>query len=71
MTGHPRLDATRADTLEENLVQRRLHELEALDVRAGVDQAAQQKLRVGVRKKLELEIVRVVVAPPHERRIAE
>ena len=38
MAGHPRLDARGADRVEEDLVERRLHELEALDDRAGVDE---------------------------------
>ena len=45
MAGHPRFDARGADALEEDLMERRLHQLEALDVRAGVDQPAQQHLR--------------------------
>src|SRR5689334_24757040 len=69
MARHPRFDAARADALEEDLVQRGLHELEAFDVRACLDQPSQEKLRVGVRVELELEIVVAVVATPHEVRI--
>src|SRR5690349_13724434 len=69
MARHSGLDAARADTLDEDLVQRGLHELELLDVRAGVDQAAEQELRVGVGRQLELEVVVGVVALPNERGI--
>ena len=49
------------DALEEDLVQRRLHQLEPLDRRAGVDEPAQQHLRVAPRRQLELEEVVLVV----------
>src|SRR5579885_2161928 len=71
MSGQPRFDAGGADTLEEDLMQRGLHELEALDARARVDEPAQQDLRVRVRRELDLEIVVVVVELRHELRVAQ
>ena len=47
MTAHPRLHARGADFLEENAVQRWLHQLEPVDARPGLDEPAQQLLRVG------------------------
>src|SRR5512146_1889575 len=71
MAGHPRFDATRADALQEDFMERRLHQLEPLDVGAGIDQPAEQELRVGARRQLDLEKVRVVVEPVDERPVAE
>src|SRR6185437_10724152 len=66
MAGHPRFDAGHADALDEDLVERRLHELEPLDPRAGGDQPVQQRLRVGLRCELQLEVVVRVVDLVHE-----
>src|SRR4051812_25654205 len=57
---HALLDARGADLLEEDLVQRRLHQLEALDRSPGVHHAAQQRLRIGARSKLDF-VVAVLV----------
>src|SRR3990172_4792384 len=66
MAGHPRLDARRADPFEEDLVQRRLHELEALDARARVHETLEQRLGIGAPLKRDLEeAVRVVHALDH------
>src|SRR5438128_9131502 len=61
MARHPGLDAFGTDTLDEDLMERRLHELEAFDVRAGIEQASQQNLWVRRRRELELDVVVVVV----------
>src|SRR4029079_5387039 len=66
MAGHPGLDAARADTLDDDLGQRRLHALELLDVDAGVDQPAQEQVRGGFWRQRELEVVVGVVALSHE-----
>src|SRR5918999_3147436 len=51
------------DTLEEDLMQRRMNELEALDRGARLDELAQQPLWVGFRRQLDLERpIRVVDA---------
>src|SRR5215831_18536024 len=71
MARHPRLDARGADTLEEDLMERRLHQLEPLDVRARVDQPTEQELRIGVRCELQLEEVVAVVDLAHELRVAK
>src|SRR5450432_4109901 len=49
MSAHSRLYARRANRVEEDAVQRGLHELEALDRGAGVDELAEKELRVRVR----------------------
>src|ERR1035437_7759666 len=68
---HSLLDASRADFIQEDLMQRRLHQLEALNRSAGLHDAAQQRLRIGARCELDLvEPVRVVGAR-HERPIGE
>src|SRR5690349_1307727 len=54
MTAHPRLDAGCANRVEEDAMQRRLDELEALDSRAGVHEPAQQELRARAGGELEL-----------------
>src|SRR6185503_11327683 len=61
MSAHPRLHAGHADALQEDLVQRRLHQLEPFDAGARVDQATQQPLRVRVRRELDLEKARGLV----------
>src|SRR4051812_5979584 len=61
MAGHPCLDARRADTLEEDLMQRRLHELEPFYASTGFKKPVQQCLRISVRRELDLEVVVVVV----------
>src|SRR5688500_9067634 len=63
MARHPRLHALGADFLQEDLMQRRLHQLESLYSCSAADDGAQQLLRVGARLELHLkEPVRVVDA---------
>src|SRR3954463_7168515 len=50
---HSLLDASGADFLKEDLMQRRLHQLEALNRRSACDDALQQHLRVGTRSELD------------------
>src|ERR1700749_3734795 len=69
MAGHPLLDARGADALQEDLVQRRLHELESFDAGARFDQPAQQHLRIGVGGELELEEIVGVIHLAHERAV--
>src|SRR5438874_155351 len=71
MAGHPLLDAARAHAVDEDLVQRRLDELEPFDRGAGVDQPAQQHLRIGLRRQLELEEPIVIAELAHQPRIAQ
>src|SRR5664279_367857 len=71
MSAHSRLDARRANRVEENAVQRGLHELEALDGGAGVDQLAEEKLRVGNRCELDLDGAIRIVDAFDERAIGE
>src|SRR5438132_11314674 len=68
MAGHPRFHAkgVGADLLEENLMQRRLHHLEARDCGAGSYHPAQQLLRIGAGSELDLEIPVGVVGARHE-----
>src|SRR5947208_413691 len=60
MSGHPLLHPVRAHTLEKDLMQRWQHELEPGDRHAGVDHPAQQLLRVGARRELQLVVAIVV-----------
>src|SRR6185437_3359908 len=71
MSGQPLFDASRADALQEDLMQRRPHQLEALDVRARLDEPAQQHLRIGGRRQLQLEKVVVLVQLADQRRVAQ
>src|SRR6185437_7920112 len=71
MSGQPLLDARSADALQEDLVERRLHQLEAFDVRAGLEKSTKQYLRIGRRRELQLEVVVGVLQLADERRIAE
>src|SRR5512143_2826987 len=71
MARHPGFDAARADALYENLMQRRLHQLESLDARARVDQAAKQRLRIGAGRHLDLEESVVLVEFLDERCVAQ
>src|SRR6185437_6828670 len=71
MAGHPRFDAGHADALNEYLMERRLHQLEALDQRAGIDQPVQQRLRIGLRCELQLEVVVSIVDFVHELPVVE
>src|SRR5512140_412578 len=71
MTAHARLDAGRAHRVEEDAMQRWLHQLEALDVRACIHQPAKQKLRARTGGELELHGAMRVVERPHERTISE
>src|SRR5262249_32161784 len=70
MAGHPRLDARGADTLKEDLMERGLHQLEAIDARARLNEALQQHLRVRVGRGLALEEFVVGVQLRHELRVA-
>lgn len=57
------LYALATDLLDEDMVQRRPNELEALDRRAGLQQAAEQELWIGAGGQLDLERpVRVIEA---------
>src|SRR5688500_161810 len=71
LTTHPLLDAFRADRLEEDLVQRRLHQLEARYGRSSGDETLEQTLGSCVACKLELEELVLVVHVRHERRVGE
>src|SRR3954469_20284131 len=61
MAGHPLFDALGADTLNEDLMQRWLDELEALDDRARLHQAFQNFLSVSAGNELQLEETVLVV----------
>src|SRR5437762_3427751 len=50
MAGHPGLDTLGADPIEEDLLERRLNELESAERRTCGDDASQQLLRVGPRR---------------------
>src|SRR5438270_14037438 len=66
MSARPVLDSSRADLLQENLVQRGLDHLESLHRRAGIDNPSEQRLRIGAGRHLGLEkAVRVVGALNH------
>src|SRR5688572_33102840 len=67
MTRHPRLHAFGADLLEENLMQRRLHQLEPLHDGSAAHDRAQQLLRVGAGLELDLEEPVRVVHPLDQR----
>src|SRR3954470_12480166 len=73
MAGHPRLDACvrGTDTIEEDLMEGRGDQLEALDARAGAYQSLQQLLRVGALCELDLEEAVVVVHLLHEPLVAQ
>src|SRR5215217_237785 len=70
MARHPGFYAVRADALNEDLVQRRLHELETLDAGASFDEPAQQQLRIGAGGQLDLEEAIVLVELLHEAAVA-
>src|SRR5512140_3720219 len=71
MTGHSLLDARRPDLVEEDLVQGRLDQFEALYRGAGAHEALQQLLRVGPGRHLELEEAVVVIHARNQRVVAE
>src|SRR5690348_6997481 len=71
LTTHALLDAVRADRLQENLVQRRLHELEARDGRSGRHESLEQPLRRRVARELQLEELILVVHTRDERPVGE
>jgi hypothetical protein len=82
MSGHsyfdsfcPRLLARRArscpDSLEENLVEGRLHKLESLDDRSCRDNAMQQVLRIRPVHQLDFEVAIGVVDPSHKSPVSE
>src|SRR2546423_13250561 len=77
MSTHPLLDApcpraragragTRADFLQEYLMQRRLNHLEPLYRDAGFDNSSEQRLWVGARRQLDLEKAIGIVSAFHE-----
>src|SRR5688500_14321964 len=71
MAAHVLLDAGGADFLQEDLVQRGLHELEAVDRGPGRDEAAEQLLRVGAGRQLHLDEPVLVVGAIDERAVGE
>src|SRR5262245_28650164 len=71
MARHPRLDASSADALQEDLMERRLHQLEPFDLRAAIDEPTQQNLRIRTWCQLQLEVVVGVIDLLHELVIAQ
>src|SRR4051794_24040252 len=71
LTTHALLDALRADRLEEDLVQRWLHELETCNRCAGRHESLEQSLRRRVVCELQLEELILIVDASHERRVRE
>src|SRR5205807_6957357 len=65
------LDAGGADLLQEDLVQRRLHELEPFDRGTGVHEPTEEQLRVGGRRELDLVEPVLVIDPADERPVRE
>src|SRR4051794_20858375 len=55
MAGHPLFDALGADALNEDLVERRLNQLEALDDGTGLDETLEDFLRIGAGNELQFE----------------
>ena len=51
-------------------MERRVHQLEPLDYRPGLDELAKKTLRIGARRKLDLEGAICVVDARDERAIA-
>src|SRR3954469_8122315 len=64
-------DTGGADFLQEDLVQRWLDHLESLNRRARVDDATQQRLRVGARNELDLEEAVRIVGALDQRVVAQ
>ena len=62
------LDVERADAFDEDLLERRIGDLEAKDVAAASHRRAQDRLRVGAGVDLELG---VVVARPGDRHVRQ
>src|SRR5688500_18730491 len=71
LTTQSLLDAAGADPMQEDLVQRRLHELEAADLRARGYQPLQEQLGRRTGRQLDLEEAVLVVHAAHERRVGE
>src|SRR2546423_10261467 len=71
MSAHPFLDSSRADLLQEDLVQRRLDHLESLHRRARIDNPLEQRLRIGAWRHLDLEKTVRVIGAPNQRVVAQ
>src|SRR4051794_19882167 len=71
MSAHSLFNSGGADLLQEDLMQRRLNHLESLNRRAGVDDSAQQRLRIRAGSQLDLEKSIGVVGALDQRVVAQ
>src|SRR5690242_15754485 len=66
MSAHSLFDAGGADFLQEDLMQRWLNELEALNLRARLHDLSQQRLRIRAGRQLDLEEPIGIISAPDE-----